>query len=194
MSLHLVTLCLALVSDEPIPAEKAAVVTREQQKAQADVGAKYGNKKSSELSPDERRQMVKDQSAADKAVLDKNGVDAKQWARESMKKDRAGYAEQKALVKDLADKEKKAADEAAKNGKKPARDIQVQKGFSDENPVTLEEKEVEGGAVAVEKGLPSETNQDQEAASEQDRLEKGAGASDDSPRAAPKSSKGGRGR
>jgi hypothetical protein len=193
MSLHLVTLCLALVADEPLSPQKAAAVTREQAKAQADVAAKYGNKKSSELTPDERRQMIKDQTAAEKQVLEKHGVDAKTWARESIKRDRAQLATAKAEEQKLAEKEQKDAEDAKKP--KEQKPITVQKGFSDENPVTLEEKDAEEGKVAVEKGLPPGTDSDQEAAAEQDRLE-GSGAADDgsksAPKAAPKGKGGGR--
>ncbi|MFZ5443435.1 MAG: hypothetical protein ACOZQL_25735 [Myxococcota bacterium] len=182
MSLSLVTLCLALVADEPMPVEKSAAITREQEKAQAEVSAKYGNKKSSELSQDERRQMIREQIEADKKVLDKYGVSAKDWARESIRKDRDQYASQKQAEKALAEKEKAQAEAAKKDP--GAKEIQVQKGFSDENPVTVDEKAGEDGKVAVEQGLPPGANEDQDAASEQDRLEKSGPASDDAPKAA----------
>ncbi|MDP1826915.1 MAG: hypothetical protein Q8L48_26820 [Archangium sp.] len=167
MSLSLVTLCLALVADEPIAPEKAAGIERAQQKAQAEVSAKYGNKKPTELSREERSQMDKDLAAADRAVLEKNGVDPKQWARESLKKDRAGYAQNKEMVKALADKEK-AAEDAKKAAATGPKEIEVQRGVSDENPVTLDEKPNEDGTVAVEKGLPPEAQQEQDLASGQD--------------------------
>jgi hypothetical protein len=192
MSLALVTLCLALVADEPLTPEKSASIAREQAKAQAEVSAKYGNKKSSELSQDERRQMIKDQAAADRQVLEKNGVSAKEWARESMRKDREQFAQQKQLEKDQAEKEK-AAEAAKKAGKDAPKEVHVRKGFSDENPVTLEEKPGEEGKVAIEQGLPPGEGQDQDAAAEQDRLEN-SGSVDDAPKAAPKSTgKGGKG-
>jgi|GEM_PF-1199113 hypothetical protein len=193
MSLALIALCLAFVADEPLSAEKTAVISREQEKAQAEVDAKYGNKKPTELSADERRQQAKDRAAAEQQVLDKNGVSAKEWARESLRKDREQFAQQKELKKQLIEKEKAAA-EAIKKAQAQLKEVQVQKGFSDENPVTLEEKENEDGKVAVEKGLPGDLSQDEEAAREQDRLENGgsAGASDDAPKAAPKTRGGGR--
>jgi hypothetical protein len=190
MSLALIALCLAFVADEPLSAEKTAVISREQEKAQAEVDAKYGNKKPTELSADERRQQAKDRAAAEQQVLDKNGVSAKEWARESLRKDREQFAQQKELKKQLIEKEKAAA-EAIKKAQAQLKEVQVQKGFSDENPVTLEEKENEDGKVAVEKGLPGDLSQDEEAAREQDRLENG-GASDDAPKAAPKTRGGGR--
>ncbi|HEY0883192.1 MAG TPA: hypothetical protein VGD87_16770, partial [Archangium sp.] len=75
MSLSLVIVTIILSADEVAP-DKAAAIELEQQKAQSEVSAKYGNKKLSELSQDERRQMVRDSVEADKKVLEKNGVDA----------------------------------------------------------------------------------------------------------------------
>jgi hypothetical protein len=157
MSLSLVTLCLALVADEPIEPEKAAAVERAQARAQAEVAAKYGNKKSSELSQDERRQMVKDQADADRAVLEKLGVDAKQWARESLRRDRDQYAKNKALVKEQDGKEK--ADEERKKAAATKKDVEVQRGINEDNPVTLDEKSAEG-QVGVEQGLPPDVVKD----------------------------------
>ena len=160
MSLSLVTLCLALVADEPIAPEKAAVIERDQRKAQAEVSARYGNKKPTELSRDERRELDKDLANADKAVLEKAGVDPKQWARESLKKDRAGYAQNKELVKGLEEKDKAAAEAKKKEGAGPG-EIPIQKGISEENPVTLDEKQSADGVVPVEKGLPPDATREQ---------------------------------
>lgn len=165
MALSLVTLCLALMADEPIAPEKAAGIERLQQKAQAEVTAKYGNKKPTELSREERGQMAKDLATADKAVLEKAGVDPKQWARESLKKDREGYAKNKEMVKGLEEQEK--ADEAAKKAESP-KEITVQRGVSDNNPVTLDDKPNADGTVPVEKGLPPEAQRELDTASGQD--------------------------
>lgn len=187
MSLSLVILCLALGADEPMPPEQAAGIERQQQKAQAEVAARYGNKKPTELSPDERRAMAKEQANADKAVLEKAGVDPKQWARETLKRDRASYAQNKELVKGLEEKEK-AAEAKKKEEANAPKEITVQRGVTDQNPVTLDEKPNEDGTIPVEKGLPPEAAQEQEAASAQD------GAGKESAEEAPKPSKGSRGR
>ena len=153
------------MADEPIAPEKAAGIERQQQKAQAEVTAKYGNKKPTELSREERGQMAKDLASADKAVLEKAGVDPKQWARESLKKDREGYAKNKEMVKGLEEKEK--ADEAAKKVEGP-KEITVQRGVSEDNPVTLDEKPNADGTVPVEKGLPPEAQRELDTAAGQD--------------------------
>ncbi len=185
MSLSLVALCLALVADEPIAPEKAAVIQRDQSKAQAEVSAKYGNKKPTELSRDERKEMARDLADADKAVLDKAGVDPKQWARESIKRDRAGFEKNKELVKDLEDKDKAAAEAKKKDAAGP-KEITVQKGITDENPVTLEEKRNEDGTIAVEKGLPPEATREQ---AEAQSVADGPKAAEEAPKPAPKSSR-----
>lgn len=163
MSITLLTLCLALGADEPLAPEKSAVIEREQQKAQAEVDAKYGNKKPTELSREERSQRAKDLAEADKAVLDKNGIDPKQWARESLKKDRAEYAQNRQAVKDLEEKEK-AAEAKKKADAAAPKEVEVQRGVSEQNPVTLDEKPNADGTVPVEKGLPPEAAQELEAA------------------------------
>lgn len=194
MSLPLLTLVIALGA-EPIPPDKAAQIERDQQKAQKAVDAKYGNKKLSELSADERRQLTKDRAEADAKVLDEHGVNAKQWARESLKKDRAQYADGKERVKALVEKEKADAEAAEKAKQAGTGEVQVQKGFSDENPVTLEEQQ--GGEPIVEKGLPSEVAADEAAAAEQDRLEGNAFSESNKAAASPApkgKGKGGRGR
>lgn len=185
MSLQLLTLLLALGADE-IPTAKAAIIARDQAKAQAEVQAKYGDKKPSELSQEERRQMVKDQTAADREVLDKHNVDPKQWAREQMKRDRADYAAAKEASKELAEKDKAAA-EAAKKAANEPKEIVIQRGGGEGNPVTLEEKAPEDGTIPVEKGLPPEENAEMEAAMNGDLMQQAA----DAPAA--KSSKGGKG-
>lgn len=156
---------LALAADDLTP-QKAAKVQKDLDQANADVAKKYGNKKSSELSQDERREMIRDQRAAEIAVLDKNGVDPKEYARYEAKMNMADRAATKdarvALDKKEAD-DKKAA-EAAKQG---GQEIQIQRGFNENNPVTLEEKPAggSGGAPVVEKGLPPDAQSDQAEAS-----------------------------
>lgn len=169
MSLSLVTLCLALVADEPLTPDKAAVIERQQQKAQAEVSAKYGNKKPTELSREERKALDQDLANADKKVLEKNGVDPKQWARESLKRDRNEYAQTKAKVKELEEKDK-ALEEKQKAEANAPREITVQRGVSDENPVTLDEKPNEEGTVPVEKGLPPEAQQELNAAGQEGNI------------------------
>lgn len=187
MSLSLISLCLALVADEPPSPEKAAVIQVEQDKARAEVSAKFGNKKPTELSAQERKELEKDMDAASKAVLEKNGVDPKQYARDQLKMGRAGYAEKKELVKEIVAKEKAAA-EAKKKAENQPKEIQVQRGVSEENPVTLDEKPNEDGNVPVEKGLPPDAQNEQDALSAQDS------ASSAPAEAAPSPSKGGGGK
>ncbi|MBL8914792.1 MAG: hypothetical protein JNM17_29065 [Archangium sp.] len=177
MSLPLLILSLALNADDGIPLQQQAQIESDQAKAQAEVAKKYGNRKSSEMSQDERRQMIKDQAAADKAVLEKAGVDPKQWAREQMKRSRSDYATAKEMGKEIAEKEKQAAADAAKKGSGDGKEteVQVQRGISDDNPVMIDEKPVEDGKPGVEQGI---SDADAAAAQEQDRLENSGAASD----------------
>ncbi len=173
----------ALVVLLTVPPEKAAAIERDQEKAQQDVAAKYGNKKPSDLSPEERREMSHDQADADKRVLEKHNVEPKEWAssqshrsrdeREAVKQEKVKQAE-----KEKADAEaaKKKAEAGAGGADKP---IPIQRGFSDANPVVLEDKP--GGKPIVEEGLPAEAKADQEAAAEMDRLSQNGGIPEPKP-------------
>jgi len=155
----LALLCLALGADDLNP-QKAAKIQKDMDAAMADVAKKYGGKKSSELSTDERREMIRDQRAAEASVLEKNNVDAKEYARYEMKMnlaDRAATKEAREQL-DKQEAEKKAAEAKKAQG---SGEIQIQRGFNDNNPVMLEENNASGGAPVVEKGLPPDAQNDQ---------------------------------
>jgi hypothetical protein len=157
----LALLLLALGADDLNP-EKAAKVQKDRDTAMADIAKKYGNKKSTELSQDDRREMIREQRAAENAVLEKNNVDPKEFARYEAKmslSDRSATNNARALLDQKEVEAKKAAEQKAQQGNG---EIPIQRGFSDNNPVTLEEKTNAGGApVVVEKGLPPDAQNDQ---------------------------------
>jgi hypothetical protein len=156
--------------------EKAAKVQRDRDKALEQINKKYGNKKPSELTTDERREMIAEQRAAESAVLEQNGVEAKEMARYEAKMSLSDRAAAKA-ERERLDKQETEAQKGDPD--KPA-EIQIQRGFSDSNPVTLEEKT--GGPPTVERGLPPDAIDDQNAA--------GARPADPAPAPAPKAKKG----
>jgi hypothetical protein len=125
-----------------------------------------------ELTREERAQMIRDLNAAETKVLEKYGVSQREWARSSINRsrDQAEAVKQAAHAQEA--REKADAEKAAAAKKDEGREIVVQKGFSDESPVVLEEKE--GAQPVVEQGLPKDYESDQAAASEQDSLEKSA--------------------
>jgi hypothetical protein len=173
MSLALVaSLLLAELSPEQL-----AKVQHERDKAMADVAKKYGGKQSSELSQDERREMIKEQRDAESRVLEKAGVDPKEIARYEARLSLDDRAATKAAKQQIEEKEKREA--AEKEKKSEPQEIPIQRGFNDSNPVTLEEK-TKDGAPVVEKGLPQDAQDDYNAA--------GAAANNDAPaEPAPKS-------
>ncbi len=114
----LVCLLTALaVHAEDLTPEKRAQLQRDQQKAGEAIEKKYGNKKSSELSADERRSLMKEKAAAERDVLEKAGVDPKEFARSSTKMGRDEKTRTDDAMKDLEAKEAAAAKDS---GKKPA--------------------------------------------------------------------------
>lgn len=165
MTPSLLVACLVLGEFD---AARQATIEREQAKESAAVSAKYGNKKSSELSRDERTQMIREQAEAEKKVLDKYGVSQKEWIRQQAGRSRDQAQQVKDAAKALEETEK-AAKATASDPNAP-QEVTVQKGFSDEKPVVLEEKP---GTTTVEQGLPDDYVNDQNAAQEADSFEKG---------------------
>lgn len=148
---------LALAEEELTP-EKIAAIRRDEKAAQAKVEASNGNRKSSEMSNEERQQSIRDQQQAGLGVMEKHGVSDKEYSRrvarmtpeERQAVDRAEKkleAEEKA--KQEAEQKKQQGEEA--EARDPD-DIPIQQGISDENPVELEA--AEGAGNVVEEGLP----------------------------------------
>ncbi len=137
-----------LVLAESLTPEQLARIRRDEKAAVDRVNAAHGNKKSSELSTAERRQMIREQQEAIQRVMDEHGVSRKDYARQSARMGPKQNAEVAAAEKALEEQEKAAG--AAKP--QQTGELQVQQGFSDENPVTLEEQE--GAQPIVEHGLP----------------------------------------
>ena len=150
-------LLLTLAADDLTP-EKAAKVQKDRDRAMADVAKKFGNKKSSELSQDERREMIRAQRSAETEVLEKHNVDAKELARYEAKMNLNDRAATKA-ERERLDKKEQDDKKAAESPSGP-KEIQVQRGFSDTNPVTLEDNQSPNTPV-VERGLPPEAQSDQ---------------------------------
>lgn len=183
-----VALLLALAPEE-FNADRIATIEREQAKEAAAVSEKYGNKKSTELSREERAAMVRDLAAADRKVLDKHGMSQRDWARVQINKSKDQSAQVRQATRAQEDQERaRAAAEKAEAERAGQKEIQVQRGISDETPVTLEERE--GAAPIVEQGLPAEYEKDQSAAAESDAVESAADAP--APKPAPKAGRGSR--
>jgi hypothetical protein len=159
-----------LIAPDEVPAERAAAIERDQAKATQAVQQKFGNRKSSELSPDERREMVRDQAEAEQKVLDKFGVDRKSWALSQARRTREEREQVKQASKALDEQEQNAAKKAAEDAAIGPKEIVVQKGISEDRPVVLEEKE--GAEPIVEKGLPADYQSEQAEAEQGDVAEK----------------------
>ncbi len=138
---------LALAGD--LTPEQIARIRSDEKTALERVNAAHGNRKPSEMDSAERRQVIQEQQQAIQEVRDQHGVSEKDYARQTARMGPKQNAAVEAAAKEL--EEKKAA-EAAKS-QEPG-EIQVQQGFDDENPVTLEEQE--GAQPSVEVGIPQE--------------------------------------
>ena len=146
---------LALAQEEELTPEKIAAIRRDEQAAQARVNAAYGNRKPSELSNEERRQVIQDQQKAGLEVMEKHGVSDKAYSRQVARMGReereaVKQAEKKLEAEELAARE--AARKKAEQAQNPPEEVPIQKGISDENPVELESSQ--DAASVVEQGLP----------------------------------------
>ncbi|MGV3622379.1 MAG: hypothetical protein ACO1OB_16295 [Archangium sp.] len=185
MSLTLLTaLCLSLVADE-LSLQQKAQIERDNDKAQAEVDKKYGNRPVNQLTPDERRSIMKDKAAAEQKVLDKHGITPQQWVKTTQKIQPKEWEDRKAAKQKLEEKE--AADAEAEKKGSGEKEIEVQRGISEDKPVTLEEKPAEDGVIQVEKSIPTDAADDQREAEGGEKPTVGTGGDDEpAPKPAPK--------
>lgn len=172
---------LPAFADDDLNPEKAAKIERETDKALKAVDKKYGNKKSSELTSDERKEVIKERAAAEREVLEKNNVDVKAYTNYTSRQSRDERAATKQAGEALDAKEKAAEADKAKEKEKEAagpKEIPIQRGGAGKDPIVMEE--TAGAAPIVEKGLPQDAQDDQNA----------AGQTDSSTQAAPAAGKG----
>jgi hypothetical protein len=146
----------ALAQDERLTPEQIAAIRRDEQKAQEKVTEAYGHRKPSEMSTEERRQMIQDQQKAGLGVMEKHGVSDKEYSRQLA---RMGREERQAVnqAEKRLESQERAAREAAEQKKaeqarKLPEEVPIQQGISDENPVELESSA--DAASVVEQGLP----------------------------------------
>lgn len=143
------------LAQEELDADKVARIRRDEQAALAEVDAKHGNKKSSEMDTDERRQVIEEQQAASAKVMDKYGVTAKEYERHTARMGPQGNAEVEAATKRLeAEEAEKKAAEARKQAE--PKEISIQQGISDKNPVQLEGETGTESDPLVEQGVGPE--------------------------------------
>ena len=149
VSALLIWLCLGV----DLGPQRTAAIEFELAKAQAEIVAKYGHRKPSELSSDERRQMIRDQAEAERRVLERNEVSAREWARTVARKNRAEKAAIDQEAAAIAEREKAAQ----KAGASP-KGVMIVHGLGEQSTVTVEE--LEAGAVDAEPELSAETQEE----------------------------------
>ncbi|MCP3098624.1 hypothetical protein LZ198_07010 [Myxococcus sp. K15C18031901] len=132
--------------------EKVAQIRRDEAAAMKKVSAEFGDRKSSEMSNEERGQQAAKQAGATASVLEKHGVSAKEYERFAAKMGREGNERAAAENQRLETQEKSAKQAAAKPAEE--KEVTIQAGFSNANPVELES--LEGDAPVVEIGIPVE--------------------------------------
>ncbi len=155
----------AVAADELTP-EKVGQIKQEERAALAKVDQAHGGKKPSEMTSEERKQVIAEQAAAVDGVLQKHGVDSKAFARYSSTLSKDGLAEAKvaeetakkvAEEKALAEQVSKSKAEADKSAEGAGStegqpEPVIQKGFSDDKPVELEA--APDAPPVIEVGLP----------------------------------------
>lgn len=130
---------------EDLTPERIAFIQHEQAKADEEIAKQHGDKGPADMDNDERRQYIEERAAAEQKVLEGQGVSAKELAIRSLRMnpdERAEYqqAQQQILEKERAEQEakQKAADEkAAAEAPREAKDVPVQRGVTDAQPVMV---------------------------------------------------------
>lgn len=159
---------LPAFADGELNPEKVAKIDRETEKAHKAIDKKYGNKKSSELTSDERRQVIAERAAAERAVLEKHDVEAKAYTQYTARQTRDERAATKQAGEALDAKEKAAEADKAKEATKGPKEITIQRGGAGKGPIIMEEQE--GAPPIVENGLPQDAQDDQKAAGQTDSV------------------------
>ncbi|WP_338865332.1 hypothetical protein [Myxococcus stipitatus] len=138
--------------------EKVAHIRQDEADALQKVDDEFGNRKSSEMSNEERGQAIRKNSAATAAVLEKHGVTAKEYERYTARMGQEGNERAKAEGQRLSEQAKAAkAQQAATAKAAEEKEVPIQQGFDDENPVELES--LDGDAPVVEIGIPVEDSE-----------------------------------
>ncbi len=109
--------------------QQAAAMQVEQAKQMEQVSKQFGNRKSSEMSPDERREMIRAQAEGEKKALEKTGLSAKEWARHSQSLSRENAKavnEERQRIDAKAAQDKKAQDAAAAKAAAPKETVIVE--------------------------------------------------------------------
>jgi hypothetical protein len=153
LCLSLLVLAGAARADDALTPERLGALRAEEQRALDEVAKAHGNKKPSELTREERDVVIREQAAASAAVLQRQGVDPKDYARANARLSRDGAARATSAQVAVQQAQQKA-DDAAKEPKPPPPPVQVQRGISDEHPVILEE--LPGADSVVEAGTSAE--------------------------------------
>lgn len=141
--LALCSLCAPALAGDLDP-ETVAKIRRDQKAAEKKIAEAYGNRKPSELSNQERREVAQKRAAAEQQVLEKHGVETKDYVRYTTRMDNDERAAADAAEKKL-DAEAKAKKAAEAEKAKGDGEVEVQRGFDERNPVSLE-----GGGDEVE--------------------------------------------
>jgi hypothetical protein len=137
---------LALLSGgalaDDLPLEKLAEIQRDERKAVEQVNAAHGNKKPSEMSGEERRQLIQEQQSASQKVLNDHGVTAKDYARSSAalsREDRARLEQTRRQLEDRDNEDARQAKERTGQSAGAEQPIVIKRGLGDEQPVDVDD-------------------------------------------------------
>src|SRR4051794_3187349 len=84
---------------EELTPKKLAAVQHDEEKALEKVNKAHGDRKPSEMSPEERRDVMREQADAKREVLEKNNVDLKEYVTRGSRLSREEKAEVEATKK-----------------------------------------------------------------------------------------------
>jgi hypothetical protein len=153
LPLALLLLCHppALAAESELSPEAVARIQRDEKAALARVEAAYGNRPPSQLSQEERRQVVREQQAALEEVYARHQVSSKAFARHTARLGREEREQVDAAHRELEERERTARQAPPEA---PEQEPTIQRGISESSPVELEV--APDAPPVVEQGLPAE--------------------------------------
>lgn len=131
-----------------LSSDDKATIQADQEDARKTINEKYKD----DTSSDGRRARERELRQSEREVLQKHGVDEREYTKQSMHQDRNSVSEVKSKKEELHSKRTKDAEEAKKPkvAAKAEGEIEVVKGFSEENPMDLH-----GGEKKAPKAAPA---------------------------------------
>lgn len=139
----------ALAGEELTP-EKVGAIQYDEEKALGKVDQQHGNKSVVDMSPEERHEVIEEKQAAKREVVEKHGVEMKDYVIRSSKMttdEQQKVQETKQALKEKDEAEQKAAEQKAaeekarKEQEEAPHDVVIRRGYGEDEPVDVSDED-----------------------------------------------------